>query len=319
MNDQLDALREISPGLTKWFVDFVDDLLTKALLATRLRTKQGYLRTALQKLDQLTDTSAASNPDVLAFAPKVAVIKQQIQTLETQQAEQLAAGEAFAEMPLARQCATLGIPLETLELEKSRAGWIVDDVAYKKPEPAAFAHYKLQGYDGTKVEGTGPLSLMKCACYSFLFENNPVGKHTDTCLRYFEAQCEIHWKMRDELISHIRAATDAAVERHARRFLRVSAREDGHPEMHLEGLMAIWHATGGEALARYAEIFVQDPYGFRSGWPDLALAKEGQLHFVEVKTTDRLLTSQRDTIRDLLLPVGASVSVLQLVAKRNRD
>jgi hypothetical protein len=61
-------------------------------------------------------------------------------------------------------------------------------------------------------------------------------------------------------------------------------------------------------------MFMRNPYDFRAGWPDLTIARENELRFVEVKTTDKLHSSQKNTITEVLKPWGASVSVLQIKA-----
>lgn len=87
-----------------------------------------------------------------------------------------------------------------------------------------------------------------------------------------------------------------------------------YPEMSVEGLVALWGAIGAGGWARIAEAFIEAPYDFRAGWPDISMVRGDDLKFVEVKTTDKLHASQKRTILGLLLPHGVSVSVVKLVA-----
>lgn len=89
----------------------------------------------------------------------------------------------------------------------------------------------------------------------------------------------------------------------------------GYPEISEAGLLALWHGIGPAGLAQIALSFMHDPYGFRTGWPDLPISQGVRVQFVEIKTTDRLHHSQLSTIRDFLLPLGLSVSVLQISRK----
>ena len=45
-----------------------------------------------------------------------------------------------------------------------------------------------------------------------------------------------------------------------------------------------------------AKKFSEDPYTYRSGWPDLIIVKGKEVKFIEVKTTDKLHKSQLVTI-----------------------
>lgn len=82
-------------------------------------------------------------------------------------------------------------------------------------------------------------------------------------------------------------------------------------------LLALWDGIGAWRLAQLAAIVVTDPFYFRAGWPDLTLVGHDGLRFVEVKTTDKLHSSQYNVIREVLQPCGfADVSVLMIERSR---
>jgi hypothetical protein len=85
--------------------------------------------------------------------------------------------------------------------------------------------------------------------------------------------------------------------------------------MSSDGLLSIWNSLGSSGWAKVAEAFLKDPYTFRAGWPDLAVSDGYSIRLIEIKTTDKLHSSQKTTISDLLLPLGIPVSVTQLVKK----
>lgn len=302
------------------FVNFANDALRKANRATRIRTRESYVALAEQKLRDvrgyLGTTKGVSLTNLEAFEKSIAAVRAETETMKVAQADQIAADEALLTMPLDEQCKVLGIDLEVIELDKTPEGWMVDETAYKKPEQAAFAYFKSEGYTGAYCEGTAPLSLLKCACMDYLKLNEPQGDATRVYRSYFEGQCEIHSEKSHEIIEQIRVATDEVVQANLKLLLK--AVKGFYPEMDSRGMTAIWKAMGNETAVKIAEIFMQDPYGFRAGWPDLTLAKRGELRFIEVKTSDKIHASQRDTIRELLLPIGEKVSVVKLKAKRKK-
>jgi hypothetical protein len=77
-------------------------------------------------------------------------------------------------------------------------------------------------------------------------------------------------------------------------------------------LLTLWEAIGVRRLSQLAEIVVTDPFYFRAGGPDLTLVRDDDLRFVEVKTTNKLHSSQYDIIREVLQPCSANVSVLRI-------
>lgn len=154
---------------------------------------------------------------------------------------------------------------------------------------------------------------MKCACLKFLAQVNIFGDRADACLRYFEAQCVLNQARSSLIVDAIRGATAETIRMH---FAEIRSKElyrTLYPEMSIEGLLSIWNALGCGGWARVAEAFMKDPYTFSAGWPDLTIATGPDLKFVEIKTTDKLHSSQKTTISEFLLPLGLSVSVAKLV------
>lgn len=221
--------------------------------------------------------------------------------------------DPFLTAPLNVQCEGLGIPLAILPMPRAAACWHCSGMAFPKPEPAAFAHFESLGFKGNFCEGSAPLMLMKCAALDYLAEANLFHDRSDACLRYFEAQCTILVGSSNRIVEAVRNATTDSMHRHFAEIRGHAMYPTLYPEMSIEGLLAAWNALGGSGWARIAEAFITDPYTFRAGWPDLSLANEADLRFVEVKTSDRLHTNQQVTISKLLVPLGLKVSVLKLI------
>jgi hypothetical protein len=201
--------------------------------------------------------------------------------------------------------------LERLDLDRTAKGWIVDQTVFKKPEEAALAAFRREGFVGTSCEGTAPLMLMKCGALDYLAKFNPFNDRNDACLRFFEAQCIILADRAKEIIAAIRSATPAEVEARLREITALPKYKILYPEMDEGALLELWNALTPIGVSRLAERILADPT-LRAGWPDLALVRGGEVRFVEVKTTDKLHNSQRTLIRAVLQPFGATVSVVQL-------
>ncbi len=221
--------------------------------------------------------------------------------------------DPFLAIPLQGQCELLGIPFEQLPMQRSQEGWFSGGRTFLKPEPAAYTHFEGHGFSGTFCEGAGPLMLMKCASLKFLVSVNTFKDRTDACLRYFEAQCAMHKAKSEIIIDAIRDATEDSIRKHFAEIQSKPLYPTLYPEMSIEGLLSIWNALGNGGWARVAELFLKDPCTFGAGWPDLAISDGNRLRLIEIKTTDKLHSSQKATISDLLLPLGLSVSVTQLV------
>jgi hypothetical protein len=78
-----------------------------------------------------------------------------------------------------------------------------------------------------------------------------------------------------------------------------------------EALAAIWRAMSPSRLGQLAGFIFQNQ-DYRAGWPDLMLARGDELRFVEIKTTDKLHTSQKTVVSKVLKPWGATVSVMKI-------
>jgi VRR-NUC domain len=74
-------------------------------------------------------------------------------------------------------------------------------------------------------------------------------------------------------------------------------------------------SIGRERLSKIAELFAEDPYEYRKGWPDLTLwdPESGQIIFREIKAPgDKIRPSQKKMIEKILLPLGYNVGVVDV-------
>ena len=74
----------------------------------------------------------------------------------------------------------------------------------------------------------------------------------------------------------------------------------------------IWRALGADRLRLVAEALERKSFEYQRGWPDLTLARNGELLLVEVKTSDRLIGSQIRIHQELLEPLSIPFKVLRI-------
>ncbi len=185
-------------------------------------------------------------------------------------------------------------------------------------EVAALNHYSRDGWRGYPGEGGLMLNLIKAAAFPDLPERL---RATYTEALFSGNMTPRDQRPLDELLARILAADSAQVTRVFR--LMAAPR----PQIGLENSMLDffphlreWHFTelfenlGRARLHDIACAFGADSYEYRKGWPDLTLWRDGEVIFKEVKAPgDRLHASQRKTIRDILLPLGYRVAIVDVV------
>lgn len=304
-------------AMAQRMVDVVNESIQIAGHSQNIETRRSRVQVARERIAQLQKL-AADYPflkierlaDVERDLGKIELATDQ---MEGPQGTELA---AFLKLRLPLQCDALGLPLEIVRLERSDGQWIVAGASHKRPEDAALAHMRLSGWEGLACEGSAVLMLMKAACLDHLAGINTFGSRADACMRFFEAQCIIHRDRAPEIVRDIEQATEAVVRANLAEIAAQPEYPTIYPMMNADALIAVWHAITPTGLATFARRIFDDP-SFRAGWPDLTIAREGKVRFVEVKTTDKLHASQRDVILGILQPSGADVQVMQIKPARH--
>jgi len=88
---------------------------------------------------------------------------------------------------------------------------------------------------------------------------------------------------------------------------------DYHPKINRELFVELYKALGTNRLRDIAERMAKDPESYGKGWPDLTLWRGSELQFKEIKAPgDKLQASQKNTIKNILLPLGYHVSVVDV-------
>jgi hypothetical protein len=208
----------------------------------------------------------------------------------------------IAAASLADQCEALGIAFEERIVPELRI-----------PELQAFEMLKPEGYDGTYCEGGAILTLLKALCLDFLAEHNPFASREDACRRFLEAQIVMLRNRRVGVLEAISTTTHARAVENLQEICADSLVREWYPGLECEAIEHLHNAIDHDALVEVARVFVDDPYTYRSGWPDLTLARGRDVRFVEVKTTDKLHPSQIITISAMLGAFPGCFSVMRLL------
>jgi len=188
-------------------------------------------------------------------------------------------------MNLSEQCADLGLDLHVEEFVRTADGWHFDNQIHKRPEGVASAQLASNGWSCASCEGGPILVLMQSACLPRLMEWNQLGP-SDSLTRYFEAQVTINQSKASEIVEAIGNASRGEVVR-AFEMIYATTVQERYPGLSLKLMDQLYDALKF-ALPEIATIFVRDPYTYRAGWPDITAVRQGQVRFVEIKTTDKL-------------------------------
>ena len=216
---------------------------------------------------------------------------------------------------LVSQSESLGWPLRQLTAFKVGSSiWRSPEGVEGTPEEVALTMVCRPGETGSFCEGDSLKVLMKAACFAFLVKHNLFKDRADAARRYFEAQCTILVDRRSEIVDAIRVSRADVVEAALREILVVSPVGPGHRALDAKFMLELYMRLGPAGLAAIAEVFVQRPYDYRAGWPDLTLVSEKGVRFIEVKTKDRFHDSQVRFAREVAAPLGLQCEVVQLIA-----
>ena len=211
----------------------------------------------------------------------------------------------IAQLPLAEQCLKLDITHEKIE-----------GLPYgKKPEIDALNHLSTQGFVGAYCEGGPVLLLIRAAALDVLAQFNIFGRN-DACTRFTEAQLTAYKESSDLILAAIRNTDVAQVDRNFKEIYAYPEIPKYYPGLTADTMSLLFIAIGAARLAVITAAMMESPGSYRAGWPDLTMVKGSDMHWVEIKTTDRLHMSQIMTIFRMKPLLPGNVRVLQLTNAR---
>lgn len=209
---------------------------------------------------------------------------------------------AMTMVPLKEQCRRLGIRLQTIE-----------GLDFKgRPEKAAWEHFTRQGYTGGYCEGGPILLLIRAAALPTLARLNTFKSRGDACTRATEAQLTILEDKGDEILGEVSKVTPKRVRARFREIYSRAFVRETYPGLTADAVSNLFATLGNDTLVAITRALMEDPYQYRSGWPDLTMTNGDNLIWYEVKTTDKLHGSQIATLRRMLPLLPGDVGVIRL-------
>jgi hypothetical protein len=211
------------------------------------------------------------------------------------------------------QCDEVGWPLNTTHGYYVGSGkWSFDEIVNCGPEEFVAAQLATVGFKCCWCEGGSLNLLMKAAALDVLVRRNIFGSREDAIRRFLEAQFTLLNDHRLEIVSRIRSIADDQLQANIFEICSDAFIRSFYPRVSSAFVTALAQAVGQHHLADVATLFITNPYGYRAGWPDLTIVKDGRLSFVEVKTTDKLHASQMRFAREVARPLNLPCSVVRL-------
>jgi hypothetical protein len=182
----------------------------------------------------------------------------------------------------------------------------------KKPEKALLKYFEKQGYIGSFNEGFDVQILLKALMLDKLEEYNTFKCRQDACCRYLSAQFVILENHIQEIIESMKTVSSKKLELNLNEILNQPFIQDYHPNTSFEIAMSLFCLTDINIWINLAYKISENPYDYCKGWPDLIIIKDKNIEFIEVKTTDKLHTSQLNTIPILKKILPYSFSLYQV-------
>lgn len=213
---------------------------------------------------------------------------------------------------LRKQCEMLDLPLKQLEIQYEGG-----------PELAVLNHLRAQGSQVCCCEGGAINTAMYCLCFDRLYRLNCAkwgGPQGARSFGYMGIMCfndllEDTPNLAELMLEDITVTGESD-------FLQafdILKSWQGVPDWAFRTwvgvdrnmVLQIFRVLHNKGLLAIAKVFVTDPFAYSKGWPDLTVIDLGELHLVEVKTSDRLHASQIITI-PAMKEAGLKVEVIQI-------
>ena len=214
---------------------------------------------------------------------------------------------------LEAQCAEIGWPLRVIHAKYvGSKKWNDSSVADFGPEELVADRVTSQGRTCSWCEGGSLNLLMKAAALDVLAARNPFADRQDAVRRYFEAQCTIFKESTVDLLACIRQISNARLRENILEVCADPYIREFYPRVREDFALLLADSVSADLLTEIARVFMQKPYEYRAGWPDLTVIEPNGISFIEVKTTDRFHASQLRFAQEVAAPLGLVCCTVQL-------
>lgn len=223
----------------------------------------------------------------------------------------------------------LGIPYVTVSLHRGaeKNSWISPKSGQPVcVEAAVLDRFSLDGWRGYSGEGGLLLNLIKAMSFEKI---SPRNRST-----YIEALYAQNVVFEDDkfspeaLLGRVAVADKITVEKN---FDLMTSREkftiqydgfssasstsmlDFFPSLNRWMFVELLDVAGNKLMHSIASKFIESPYEYRRGWPDITMWKNNKLEFVEVKAPgDRLQDSQKKIFSNFAKPLGLNFTLVDV-------
>jgi hypothetical protein len=216
---------------------------------------------------------------------------------------------------LLQQCRYLDIPVETIELERQ----------YDDPAVDGMYFYIRHGQKCCYSEGSAFIKILYCLYYHritdltkegwkyFMEGLGTVPFAVGLNILDFEDYIKDYSTIENDILTIISEANKDVLLKNFRTLFKKGFCWFGADEIFVS---RIFDCLGVMTFVNIFRAFMEDPYAFSQGWPDLLVVDEQNVHFVEVKANDKLTLSQLITIPAMTQAADISAKVLRINRKR---
>ena len=221
---------------------------------------------------------------------------------------------SISQCSLSTQCELLQLPRKEWHLPKARS-----------PEIAVMMTRSQNGAKVAYCEGGAVLLVLYCLCFERLYRLSR--KHWGSAeearsFMYTSILCygellEQHPELPDQMVADIANTREQELLRSFDILKSWQGSGDGWAgrdwvAVDRELVLQLFRALGNDRCAAIARRFLQDPFAFTKGWPDLVWVEGETAGLIEVKTKDRLHISQIITIPEIREASNLPVEVAQV-------
>lgn len=214
---------------------------------------------------------------------------------------------------LEQQCDSIGWPIHVMHAPYLGSGrWLNALGGQAGAEDIVGDHLIAAGRKCCWCEGGSIKTLMKAACLDVLDRENLFEDRQDAIRRYLEAQFVVLANLKSEIVSSIRNISSSRLLQNIEEICADDVVRSFFPRVTSEFVAGLAQSIDASLIAELAAKFMENPYEYRAGWPDLTVIGQSGIALIEVKTTDCLHTSQLRFADCLARPLGLNCRVVQL-------
>lgn len=215
-------------------------------------------------------------------------------------------------LTLEDQSVKIGWPISCIKASKvSARKWSLGSVLNSAPEIVVASCIEAEGEKVSWCEGGSISLLVKASALDVFTELNLFHDRQDAIRRTLEAQLSLLNENKENVLARIASVEQFTLNRNIDEILLDPFIRTAYPRVSAHFLQNLAATVTPELLTSITSLLFENPYDYRSGWPDLTVIGKS-LRFVEVKTTDLLQESQIRFATNIAKPLGLKCEIVQV-------